>query len=163
MTSKSLTGSPCRYFDKRQGLSVKSTLPISIMELHQKLCYREPVPHLEVQRIPVLTDYITTTTSHAHNPSASLGQKDSIPYSKPQVTRLISQIPQRHFVKDRLLQQGKTQTSLHVRAIRSRANGARHRHRRICKSSLLKVAGVTFSESDSTSVPKFLNPDPEIF
>jgi len=41
----------------------------------------------------------------------------------------MSQIPQRHFPKDRL-SQGKTQTSLHVRAIRSRATGARHRHRR---------------------------------
>jgi len=50
----------------------------------------------------------------------------------------MSQIPQRHFPKDRLSQQGKTQTSLHVRAILPRATGARHRHRKICKSSLLK-------------------------
>jgi len=50
----------------------------------------------------------------------------------------VSQIPQRHFPKDWLSQQGKTQTSLHVSAIRSRATGARHRHRRISKSSLLK-------------------------
>jgi len=48
--------------------------------------------------------------------------------SKPQVIRLMSQIPQRHLPKDRLSQQGKTQTTLHVRAIRSRAAGARHRH-----------------------------------
>jgi len=59
-------------------------------------------------------------------------------YSEPQVTRLMSQIPQRHFPNDRSSQQGKTQTSLHVRAIRSRATGARLRHRRICKSSLIK-------------------------
>jgi len=26
-----------------------------------------------------------------------------------------------------------------------------------------EVAGVTFSDSDSAPVPKFLNPDPEIF
>ena len=38
------------------------------------------------------------------------------------------QIPQTHFPKDRLSQQGKTQTNLHVRAIRSRATGARQRH-----------------------------------
>jgi len=50
----------------------------------------------------------------------------------------MSQIPQRYFSKDRLSQQGKTQTCLHVRAIQSRASGARHRHRRIYKSSLLK-------------------------
>jgi len=43
----------------------------------------------------------------------------------------MSRIPQRHFPMDRLSQQGKTQTSLHVRAIRSRATGARHRHRKI--------------------------------
>ena len=58
-------------------------------------------------------------------------------YSKLQVIRLTSQIPQRHLPKHRLPQQGKTQISLHVRAIRSRATGARHRHRIICKSSLL--------------------------
>jgi len=50
----------------------------------------------------------------------------------------MSQIPQRHFTKDWLSQQGKTQTSLHVRVIRSRTTGARHRHSRICKSNLLK-------------------------
>jgi len=48
----------------------------------------------------------------------------------------MSQIPQRHFPKDRLSQQGKT--GLHVRAIRSGATRAEHRHRRIWKSSLLK-------------------------
>jgi len=46
-------------------------------------------------------------------------------------------ITQRHFPKDRL-SQGTTQTSLHVRAIQSRATGARHQHRRIYKSSFLK-------------------------
>jgi len=50
----------------------------------------------------------------------------------------MSQIPQRHFPKDRLSQQGKTQTSLHICAIRSRATGAKHRHGRICKPHLLK-------------------------
>jgi len=50
----------------------------------------------------------------------------------------MSQIPQRHFPKDWLTQQGKTQTSLHVSTTRSQATGASHRHRRICKSSLLK-------------------------
>jgi len=53
-----------------------------------------------------------------------------------QVIRLMSQIPQRHFPKDRLSHQGKT--SPHVRTLRSRATGARHRHKTICKSSLLK-------------------------
>jgi len=50
----------------------------------------------------------------------------------------MSHIPQRHFPKDSLSQQGKSQTSLHVSATRSRDTGARHRHTIICKSSLLK-------------------------
>jgi len=50
----------------------------------------------------------------------------------------MSQIPQKHFPKDRLSQQGKTQTSLHVRATWSRASGGKHRRRRIYKSSPLK-------------------------
>ena len=50
-----------------------------------------------------------------------LAKKIPFPYSKPQVIRLMSQIPQRHFPKARLSQQGKAQTSLHVRAIRLRA------------------------------------------
>ena len=41
MTSKSVTGSPCRYLDKRYCLSTKSTLPINIIELCRKLCHRE--------------------------------------------------------------------------------------------------------------------------
>jgi len=90
------------------------------------------------QHIQVLTNCTTTTTPQSHNPSASLSQKIPFTYCKPQVARLMSQIPQIHFPNDRLSQQGKSQTSLHVRAIRSRATGARHRHRRICKSSLLK-------------------------
>ena len=36
-------------------------------------------------------------------------------------------------------EKGKTQTSLHVRSIRSRATGARYRHRRICKSKPSQV------------------------
>jgi len=51
--------------------------------------------------------------------------------------RHMLQIPQRHFPKERLSQR-KTQTSLQVRAKRTPATGARHRHRGICKSSLLK-------------------------
>ena len=77
------------------------------------------------QHIQVLTNCTTTTTPQSHNPSASLSQKIPFTYCKPQVARLMSQIPQVHFPKDRLSQQGKSQTSLHVRAIRSRATGAR--------------------------------------
>jgi len=51
---------------------------------------------------------------------------------------IFPQILQRHFPKDSLSQQRKTQTSLHVRATESRATGARYRRRRICKSNLLK-------------------------
>jgi len=47
----------------------------------------------------------------------------------------MSQIPQRHFSKDWLSQQRKTQTSLHVRATRSRASGAKHRHKRTCNQA----------------------------
>jgi len=60
-----------------------------------------------------------------------LAKKIPFTYSKREVIRLTSQIPQRHFPKDMLSQQRKTQTSLHVRAIRSRATGAAHRHRRM--------------------------------
>jgi len=52
----------------------------------------------------------------------------------------MSQIPQRHFPRPKgwLTQQGTTQTSLRVPPTRSRATGATHQHRRICKSRFLK-------------------------
>ena len=37
------------------------------------------------------------TTPHAHNPSASFGQKIPLTNAKPQVIRLMSQISRRHF------------------------------------------------------------------
>jgi len=79
-----------------------------------------------------------------------LTKKIPFTYSKPKGIRLRSQIPKRHFLKDRLSQKGKTQTSLHVRAVRSRATGARHRHRRICESSLLKWKHCWPSTEDGT-------------
>jgi len=55
----------------------------------------------------------------------------------------MSQIPQRHSPKDRLSQQGKTQTSLRVRAIRSRATGARHRQENLqIKPSQVETLGL---------------------
>ena len=84
-----------------------------------------------------MTVCITTIPMRTIHPFL-LAKKIPFTYSKPQVIRLMSQILQRHFPKDWLSPQGKTQTSLHVRAIRSRPTGTRHRHRRICKSNLLK-------------------------
>jgi len=43
-----------------------------------------------------------------------LAKKIPFTYSKPQVVRLMSGIPQTHFPKCRSSQQRKTQTSLHV-------------------------------------------------
>jgi len=41
-----------------------------------------------------------------------LAKKMPFAFSKPQVTRLMSQIPHRHFLKNRSSQQGKTWTSI---------------------------------------------------
>ena len=88
----------------------------------------------------MLADFncITTTTPMRKIHPLLIAKKIPFTYSKPQVIRLMSQIHQRHSPKDRLSQQGRTQTSLHVRAIWSRAIAAKHRHRWICKPSLLK-------------------------
>jgi len=93
--------------------------------------------------IPVLIDCIATTIPHVHNSSASYGVKDSryhllsvtSTYSKPQVALLVSQIPQRHSPRKGYYNKRILTNSLHVHAIRSWATGARHPHRRICKSS----------------------------
>jgi len=58
----------------------------------------------------------------------------------------MSQISQRHFPKNRLSQQGMTQTSLHVPAIRSRATGARHRHKENLQIKPFQVVAVAFNE-----------------
>jgi len=87
------------------------------------------------QHIPVLTDCITITILMRTIHPLLLAKKIPFTYSKPQVIRLMPQIPQRHFPKDRL-SQGKTQSTRTRNTIAS--CWARHRHRRICKSSLLK-------------------------
>jgi len=121
----------------------------------------------------VLTNCITTTNPYAHNPSASFGQKDTpFTYSKTQVIRLMSQIPQKHFPRRRSSQQGKTWTSLHVcfslvtadkqqpsssdvRAIRSRASGTRHRTRHSTTRHRLALNGGRHAWATTTKLMRF--------
>jgi len=66
------------------------------------------------QHITVLTDFITTTNPTRTIHPLLLAEKIPSTYSKPQVRRFLSQIPQRDFPRCRSSQQGKAWTSLYI-------------------------------------------------